>query len=114
MAYPDHIQLHVDRHFAANLASKLCSTRIRDLCRRESIPHHMAKKSQSTAGKLTLIVSDQKNPQVVLKPGTKLEVASIKLADPSLKALRPVAARLCGGTSTCLALVETGPTRGEK
>jgi hypothetical protein len=60
----------------------------------------------SAPKKLTLIVSDEKQPKIVLKPGMKLNVVSVKLADSALKPARPGAARLCGGTNTCLALVE--------
>jgi hypothetical protein len=67
----------------------------------------MPEAKKSTSSKLTLIVSDDKNPKVGLKPGMKLEIVSVKLAEPTLKSAKPVAARLCGGTSTCLALVET-------
>jgi len=66
----------------------------------------MAKIKKRTQ-KHTLIASDQKKPKIALQPGMKLQVVSIKLADPTLKAARPIAARLCGGTNTCLALVET-------
>lgn len=65
----------------------------------------MEKKKSSS--KLTLIVSDDKTPAVSLKPGKKLQVVSVRLADPAMKKAQPVAARLCGGTSTCLALIET-------
>ena len=62
--------------------------------------------SKSTGRKITFIVSDEKNPKVALKPGTKLEVVSVKLADTSLKQAAPVGARLCGGSNTCITLVE--------
>lgn len=69
----------------------------------------MAKdKTTASAANMKLIASDDKNPQVSLKPGMKLQVVGISLADPQLKKARPGAARLCGGTSTCLALVELG------
>jgi hypothetical protein len=58
--------------------------------------------------KLTLIVSDEKNPSVPLKPGMKLDVISVKLADPSLKPSKAIGGRLCGGSGTCLALISVG------
>ena len=69
----------------------------------------MAKsKARKTARrKHTLIVSNEKRPKIALQPGMKLDVVSVKLAGPTLKAQKPLAARLCGGTNTCLALVET-------
>jgi hypothetical protein len=67
----------------------------------------MKKSKGKLGGKHTLIASDQKSPKIALRPGMKLQVVSIKLADPTLKAAKPIAARLCGGTNTCIALVET-------
>lgn len=57
---------------------------------------------------LHLIVSDETKPSIQLKPGMKLQVVSVSLVDPALKRSRAVAARLCGGTNTCVALIETG------
>lgn len=70
----------------------------------------MASKGSATASqkKLNLIVSDEKTPAVKLQPGMKLDVVSVSLVQPTLKAARARAARLCGGTDTCLALVEVG------
>lgn len=67
----------------------------------------MKKSKSKSGGKHTLITSDQKKPKIALRPGMKLQVVSVRLADPTLKATKPIAARLCGGTNTCLALVET-------
>lgn len=53
-----------------------------------------------------LITSDDKQPQIRVKQGMKLEVVSVSLMEPTLQKSKRVAARLCGGTSTCLALVE--------
>jgi hypothetical protein len=53
-----------------------------------------------------LIVSDQTEPAIKMKPGKRFEVHSVVVVDEQLKASSKVAARLCGGTSTCLALVE--------
>ena len=62
--------------------------------------------STKTESKMSLIVSDDKKPTVSLKAGMKLEVVSISLLDPQLKKSKITAARLCGGTSTCVALIE--------
>jgi hypothetical protein len=59
-----------------------------------------------TSRKLNLIVSDQKNPVGIAKPGTRLEVVGVTLAGPKGPAKKRIAARLCGGTSTCIALVD--------
>ena len=64
----------------------------------------MAKKPTS----LKLIVSDDKNPAVKLKPGMKLHVTTVQLLDPSLKPSRKIAARLCSGGGTCVALIDIG------
>jgi hypothetical protein len=61
---------------------------------------------------MKLIISNDKQPKVSVKAGQKLEVVSVALADVNLKKPKKIGARLCGGTSTCLALVEIEP--GEK
>ena len=65
------------------------------------------KPRKKTRRKHTLIVSNEKSPKISLQPGMTLDIVSVKLAGPTLKAAKPMAARLCGGTNTCLALVET-------
>jgi len=60
---------------------------------------------------MKLIVSNDKNPKVLVKPGTTLKVTTVSLADPQLKKPKKIAARLCGGTNTCLALVDVDPAR---
>jgi hypothetical protein len=68
----------------------------------------MASQKKATGSKknLRLIAADERNPKVELKPGMQLNVVSVSLLDPTLKKSRAKAARLCGGTDTCLALVE--------
>ncbi len=56
--------------------------------------------------KMSLIDSADKAPKIAVKPGMKFEVQSVSIIDSDLKKPKKVAARLCGGTSTCLALVE--------
>lgn len=60
----------------------------------------------AAAKKLTLIVSDDKKPSVMVKAGMKLDVVAVSLVTPDLKRAKPIAARLCGGSDTCLALIE--------
>ena len=55
---------------------------------------------------MRFIVSDEKNPSVVLKAGMKFQVTAVELVDTSLKRIKKGGARLCGGTSTCVALVD--------
>lgn len=59
-----------------------------------------------TQKKSHLIVCDEHEPTVVVKPGMRFEVLAVSVVDEQLAASRKVAARLCGGTNTCLALVE--------
>ncbi len=65
-----------------------------------------AKKKATRGGRLQLIVSDEKKPKITVAAGEKLEVVAVSLIDPGRKPARATAARLCGGTSTCLALVD--------
>jgi hypothetical protein len=54
-----------------------------------------------------LIVSDETAPAVRLRDGMKFEVHSVTLVDPEMTPVPDkIGARLCGGTSTCLALVD--------
>ncbi len=53
-----------------------------------------------------LIVSDEETPAVTLRPGMRFEVRSVPLVDPTLQNVQVIAPRLCGGTNTCIALVE--------
>jgi hypothetical protein len=53
-----------------------------------------------------LIVSDDEAPAVTLRPGMRFEVRSVPLVDPTLQAAQAIGARLCGGSGTCLALIE--------
>jgi hypothetical protein len=64
------------------------------------------KKATGSKKNLKLIAAEDSNPKVELKPGMRLDVVSVTLLDPTLKKSRARAARLCGGTDTCLALVE--------
>jgi hypothetical protein len=53
-----------------------------------------------------LIESDDHSPTVGLTSGMRFEVKTTQIVDTTMKPMKKVAARLCGGTSTCLALVE--------
>ena len=57
--------------------------------------------------KVHLIECDDAEPTVTVKPGMRFEVSSTAVVNPAMQpAGKKIAARLCGGTSTCLALVE--------
>jgi hypothetical protein len=55
---------------------------------------------------VTLIASNSKNPLGSTKAGTKLEVVGVTLAAAATGKRPKIGARLCGGTSTCLAVFE--------
>lgn len=63
------------------------------------------RKGKSSAG---FIVSADKKPAVRVSPGMKLAVQSVRLLNPQLRPSKALGARLCGGTSTCLALIDIG------
>lgn len=56
--------------------------------------------------KTRLLVTDEQEPTIKIKSGMKFEVTSIPLIDASSGDPTKVAARLCGGTSYCIALTE--------
>ena len=57
--------------------------------------------------KVNLIVSDQKKPLGSVKAGQKLQVVAVSLSGGKAASLKKaIGARLCGGSSTCLALVD--------
>lgn len=57
--------------------------------------------------KINLIVSNEKRPLGAVKPGQKVQVVGVTLsgAQALLKRKR-LGARLCGGSGTCLAIVD--------
>jgi hypothetical protein len=69
----------------------------------------MARKPSGGARKpkVSLIVSDDKDVKVSVRPGTKLNVVQVEALTPDLKKARMVGARLCGyGAGTCLAIID--------
>lgn len=66
----------------------------------------MAASANPPSGKVHLIQSDDTEPNIKVKPGMRFEVHATTLVDAELKPAGRIAARLCGGTDTCLALVE--------
>jgi hypothetical protein len=55
---------------------------------------------------ILLVVSDEEKPKIEHPQGSKAKVVSVSLVDPKLAKANVTAARLCGGTSTCVALHE--------
>jgi hypothetical protein len=66
-------------------------------------------KGKGSGTKVTLIVSDDKDVKVSVRPGSKLNVVKVDAITPDLKKASRVGARLCGyGTNICLAFTEIG------
>lgn len=57
--------------------------------------------------KVSLIVSDERDVRVKVRPGTKLNVVQVETITPELKKGGPIGARLCGyGSNLCLAIID--------
>jgi len=57
--------------------------------------------------KINLVVSQEKKPMGVLKPGQKFQVVSVSLAGGKGSIGKAkLGARLCGGSGTCLAIID--------
>lgn len=65
-----------------------------------------SKKTISRRPSMKFIASSEKAPKVEIQAGMKFKVEAIELVDATLKPIKKGAARLCGGTSTCLALID--------
>ena len=65
------------------------------------------RKQEKPESKITLVVSDDPSPRIEVRTGTKIEVVAVDFMESETSKPAKVAARLCGGTSTCLALIET-------
>lgn len=74
--------------------------------------------NKSKSPEIKLIASDDKQPMVALKPGMRVEVTNVRIVDPSLIRRPKIAARLCGGSGTCIALIDLGeesqPAKGQR
>lgn len=66
----------------------------------------MSNPSSNVPSKIKLIVSDEPNPSLPKDSNNKMQVQSVSVVTPDMKESGAIAARLCGGTGTCLALVE--------
>ncbi len=56
--------------------------------------------------KIQLIETDEAYPTIQLEAGMRFEVATVSLVDAELKKPKRFAARKCGGTSSCLAIIQ--------
>jgi hypothetical protein len=57
---------------------------------------------------MKLIVSEDLEPTVTLKPGMRFEVVSVSVVDPRLALSKAIGSRLCGGSGTYLAIIDIG------
>lgn len=55
--------------------------------------------------KITLIQSDSATPAIKVRAGTKIRVEKVSIARPDGSKPQKMAARLCSGGGTCLALI---------
>lgn len=70
----------------------------------------MAQKSSRGSAqkpKVSLVVSEDKDVRVRVRPGAKLHIVQVETITPDLKKAGRVGARLCGyGTNLCLAIID--------
>ena len=62
-------------------------------------------KTEAKTPKVKLIVSDEERPMIRLQPGLQVRVEEFQLLDENLE-IPKIGARLCGGSGTCLALID--------
>ena len=55
-----------------------------------------------------LIASDDDAPSIRIRPGTRFEAVAVPIVTPKIVEPVEIGARLCGGSSTCLALIDIG------
>jgi len=64
-------------------------------------------KKEGKSAKVKLIVSDEAEPLVRLKPGMKVRVETVQFVGSDLENQLPkIGARLCSGGGTCVALID--------
>ena len=69
----------------------------------------MSYKNESSKPRgMKLIASDDEKPDITGKSKDGYDVISVSVVEPNLQPSARVGARLCGGTSTCVAIVEVG------
>jgi hypothetical protein len=68
----------------------------------------MTDKPTRAKRELQLVASTSRTPSVRLKAGMKLEVVAVSLVDEKLAKVNAEGSRLCGGSGTCLAIVQIG------
>lgn len=69
----------------------------------------MSYKDESSKSRgMKLIATDEEKPDITGKHEGKYDVISVSVVEPNLQPSARVGARLCGGTSTCVAIVAVG------
>jgi hypothetical protein len=71
-----------------------------------AMPTQKRRPSKSAKPTVHLIESNDAAPALMLKPGMRFAVHATRIVDAKMRPGKKIAARLCGGTTTCLALVE--------
>jgi hypothetical protein len=67
----------------------------------------MARKPAKKNPKVSLIVSDDKDVKLKVRPGAKLNVVAVESMTPDLKKAGRFGARLCGyGSNMCIAIID--------
>jgi hypothetical protein len=70
-------------------------------------PRSQEKKKEEEETKGYIIVTDEKKPELERpRGGKRYKTVSVQVTDPTLKPAKAVGARLCGGTDSCVALIE--------
>jgi hypothetical protein len=68
-----------------------------------------AKKKKASNPSVSLVVTDDSDVKLKIKPGVQLQVVEVGFITPDLESAPRIGARLCGyGSNVCLALIETG------
>ncbi len=57
---------------------------------------------------MRLVLHKDATPKVELRPGMKIQVEEIELLGGTAAQLKKIGARLCGGSGTCLAIIDIG------
>ena len=64
-------------------------------------------RQKKQSSKVRLVVSDEKDVRMKVRPGEKLDVVQVVTITPDLRIASRAGARLCGyGSGVCLALIE--------
>ena len=65
-------------------------------------------KQKKQPSRMRLVLHKDPTPKVELRPGMKIQVEEVELLGGTAAELKKIGARLCGGSSTCLAIIDIG------